>query len=576
MKTIVINPMKDPGHISNYWKKEKFAIVIVFISGIIYNVGMLAGPIFQGNLIDDLVAGKSLKTVIFTALFFVVTITLLQVFRYIKRFYIRRFANNTSAVMRFMIYNDLVHKKERQLNEEKLGSLMTKTISDVDACVEGMRKFTTEIFDSGVLMISYITALAFYDVKLTIVSCIFTPFAMLCAEKLKKTIYGYTTTYRKAASEIAEITYDRIENAALYRITGREEENLASYDKKLDEFEKKSVIANLWENSMQPVYNVIAMSGIVFVIVMGGGYVLSGKWTVGNFSTYATMFAAMAFKASKTSKLFNSVQKARISWKRIQPYFVEYHKTDKSCNVQKGELQVSIQNLTFGYSEKEHILEDISLEADKGQWIGVTGPVACGKSTFGKLFLGEYKYDGNILINQKNITEYNEFERSKLIGYLGHSPQLMSDTIYNNITLGDEGDISKVLKLVCFEEDIRTMEYGIHTMVGNGGVRLSGGQQARIALARVLYHEPEILILDDPFSAVDENTEIKIIDNLQQIKDKHILILISHRLKMFDRMDQILVMSENKMGTHEELLMKSPLYTKLYQLLENEGGDDFE
>ena len=103
------------------------------------------------------------------------------------------------------------------------------------------------------------------------------------------------------------------------------------------------------------------------------------------------------------------------------------------------------------------------------------------------LFLGYPNYEGSLKINNKELRDYSEYERSNIISSLGHNPYLISDTIYNNITFSDEGDISHVLNMVCFNEDLKFMEKGIHTLVGNGGVRLSGGQQARIALARTLY-----------------------------------------------------------------------------------------
>ena len=168
-------------------------------------------------------------------------------------------------------------------------------------------------------------------------------------------------------------------------------------------------------------------------------------------------------------------------------------------------------------------------------------PIGCGKSTLGKIFLGNHNYEGSLKIDNKELRDYSEYERSKIISYLGHNPNLISDTIYNNITLGDEGDISHVLNMVCFNEDLKFMEKGIHTLVGNGGVRLSGGQQARIALARTLYHKNKILILDDPFSAVDMNTEKIIIENLRKYYTDSLILLISHRLSIFKYLNQIIL-----------------------------------
>jgi ATP-binding cassette subfamily B multidrug efflux pump len=214
--------IEEPDRIINYWKKEKTAVFWIVVAGIIYNVGMVFGPVFQGKLIDALNQKMSFFTIIYLAAVFLGSILIVQIFRYIKRFYIRRFANATSSTMRFMLYNNIVHKSEKQLQEENMGVLMTKAISDVDACVEGMRKFTTELFDTGVLLVTYLVTMLIYNVKITLISCIFIPVAMIIAEKLKTVIYRFTIAYRKKAGKITAITYDRIENAMTYRLYGRE------------------------------------------------------------------------------------------------------------------------------------------------------------------------------------------------------------------------------------------------------------------------------------------------------------------------------------------------------------------
>jgi ABC-type multidrug transport system fused ATPase/permease subunit len=146
-----------------------------------------------------------------------------------------------------------------------------------------------------------------------------------------------------------------------------------------------------------------------------------------------------------------------------------------------------VKGLGFSYSENgENIIENISFEAKTGEIIGITGSIATGKSSLGLSILGLYPYTGSIKIDGRELSDYSEYERSRMISFLGHKPQLLSDTIHNNITLGIEQDITSVLKDVCFDTDLKAMSHGENTLVGNSGIRLSGGQQARIALARTL------------------------------------------------------------------------------------------
>lgn len=577
MRNSPIKSIKNPDKIKNYWIKEKKSVILLTLFGILYDVGMVARPIYQGKLIDALIAKVNFNNLIKLSLTFIFIIGMVQFFRYLKRYYVRQFANATTATMRFMIYNNILHKEEKELNDENMGSLMTKAISDVDVCVEGMRKSTTEVFDTGVLFITYLVTLLQYDVKITLYACIFIPAAVFIAEKMKKIIFKFTKAYRSQLSQVSDITYDRIDNAILYRLYGREADNRVVYEEELEDFEKKAIVANIWENAMQPIYNVIAMGGIVFVIIMAGEKVYEGSFTVGVFSAYISIFTIMAAKASRIARLFNTIQKSSVSWKRIKSFLKEYKEIDKTRGIISKETKLEIENLYLKYDKSsDYIIKNLNFKARENNIVGITGPIGCGKSTLGRVFLGNINYEGSIKIDNKELRDYSEYERSKIISYMGHDAHLISDTIYNNITMGDDGDISHVLKMVCFDEDLKSMENGIETLVGNGGVRLSGGQQARIALARTLYHKNKILILDDPFSAVDMKTEKNIIDNLRANYGDCLILLISHRLAIFKYLNQIILINEDKTleyGNHQKLIENSKLYNQLYLLQRRKESD---
>lgn len=572
----VIRPIRQPDRLVNYWLQEKFTVVCIVIFGLLFNISMILGPIYQGKLIDSLVAREKPTAVARLAVTFLILIAMIQILRYFKRFYIRRFANRTGATMRLMLYNSILQKDTTQLQQENTGELMSKAVSDVELCVEGMRKFTTEVFDTGVLMASYLVTMLVYDVKIALLSILFVPAAMLLAEKLKVLIYRYTAAYRNKNSEVTGFTYDLAENAMLYRVSGMDPANLEQYRKELDDLCGKAVKANILENSMQPVYNVIAMAGSLIVIGLGGRKVLEGGWTIGMFSTFMTIFIAMANKASKASKLFNSVQKSQVSWRRIKPSLTEYRLKSSACNLPSGPVRLSVNDLSFSYRpDSGPVISKLSFEGRQGEIIGITGPVASGKSGLGIALTGLYPYLGSIRVGGKELTEYSTYERSRMISYHGHHPELLSDTIYQNIVLGEQLDVTEVLKHVCFDTDLAAMPEGIMTPVGNGGVRLSGGQQARIALARALVRKSRLIILDDPLSAVDMNTEMEIIKNLKLHYRDSIILLISHRLAVFPMIDRIVLLHPNQTseyGTHQELMNSSSLYSNIYKLQSEEGG----
>lgn len=570
MASFKLSPIERPEKMSSYWKRQWKVIAAVVFFGIVFNGCMPIGPILQGKLIDTIVSQARLQKVLLQIGLFVGIILFIQIMRFFKRYYVRLFANRTSAVMRMMIYNNIINKDIIELSQERTGDLMTKAISDVDICVEGMRKVMTEVFDTGVLMISYFISMLVYDWKITIGACIFVPVAVGLAEYLKKAIVKYSKAARSQSSRVADLTYDNIEHTVLLRINGLEGKNRQEYFHELDDLEKKSVKASILENSMQPIYNVIALLGIVVVLYYGGKNVIAGVWTIGMFSTYIAIFAALTTKASKAAKLFNSFQKATVSWQRIKPYLTDYKQKNTDDRGSYGDGTLIVKDLSFRYpGVEELVVQNISFSARPGDLIGVTGPVACGKSSLGVALQGLYPYLGSIKLDGVELREYSETEISRRVSYLGHLPQLLSDTIYNNITLGEDGDISAVLNDVCFDEDLKSMPEGIHTVVGSSGVRMSGGQQARIALARALYRRSPLMILDNPFSSVDMKTEETIIKNLRSHYSDRIIVLISHRLSVFPRTDSVIVIHGDRKaeyGTHTTLLSSSGLYSSIYRL----------
>ena len=577
MKQISEEVKKD--QILYYFKNQWSVLLAVTFSGLIYNLGLLAGPWFEGRMTGCLVnilggkAGYRDMLVLVTA--YVISIVIVQIARYIKRFYVRRFANNVNRDMKEILYSSLVHRSRAELEEEGVGNVMTKAILDVDDCVEGMRKFTTEIFDTGVALAAYAGMLLFYDWRLAILGMLFLPVSYVLAEKMKRNVQRTGAAYKEQSGNLSAATLDRATNAITYRVYGREEEREQAYEENLTAYEKSAVKANIWSTAFPPLYRIISMTGVLFILYFGSKNVLGNGWKlwdVAAFTTFLSCFLKLSVKSSHAAKLFNAVHKAQVSWKRIKPLMKEDVYEDDSKVQKSGTLEVS--HVSFAYPGGEKIYEDLNFLASPGQIIGVTGAVACGKSTLGKTFLCEYPYEGRIRFHGKELSEMTKAERTGMIGYLGHDPELFNDTIRNNVLLGDQGDVETYLQAVCFDGEVKEMEDGTETMVGNGGVRLSGGQAQRLALARTLCHKRPVLILDDPFSALDRKTEEEVFRNLKKMAADSIVILLSHRLYLFPEMDQVLWMEDGKVtaGTHEQILEKFPEYARLYEA-QADGAD---
>ena len=569
-------PMKKdksfrPDRVLSYFRVEWFPLLLVTLSGLVYNIGLLAAPWFEGRLaqcLADILGGSETAAQMALLVLAYIAVTLLvQAARFIKRFYVRRFANNINRRMKGILYANLVRQSRAVLEKEGAGELMTKAISDVDDCVEGMRKFTTEVFDTGVALAGYAVMLLVYDWRLAILGLLFTPVSYVCAAGMKKPVQRAGAAYKKAAGALSSATLDRARNAVTYRIYGCEEARMEKYEEALSLYEKTAVRNNVWQSALPPLYLAASEAGTLFILWFGAKNVLGtgwNHWDIAAFTTFLSCFTKLVVKSSKVAKLFNAVQKAEVSWKRIRPLMKTPEQLD-ALQIPAAQ-DVTLKELAFSYGE-EPVFSGLSLTAHPGDIIGITGPVACGKSTLGRVFLCEAPYQGSVCFGGREFSALTPRQIAATVGYLGHDPELSADTVQNNVLCGSEQDAMPWLAAAALKEEVLAMEKGTETVIGSGGTRLSGGQAQRLALARTLAHPRPVLVLDDPFSALDRSTEDAIFAELQAYARDKVVFLISHRLYHFPQMQQIIFMEGGRttVGTHGELMAAVPVYRQLYE-----------
>ena len=586
-------------HVTDYFKREWKLLCAVTVSGIVYNVGMTAGPWFEGQLAQrlcDIITNvRQPSSMLPLALAYVAVIAMVQAMRFIKRLSVRTFSNNINRRMKTELYANLLNKSQTEVEAEGVGSLMTKAVADVDDCAEGMRKFTTEVFDTGVVLVAYTAMLLAYDWRLALIALCFPPVSYLIALNLRKRVTTAAADAKASMGRLNAATLDRTAGALTYRAFGLEQVRDQAYEQYLKGYERAAVRANTLVSALKPLYKAVSLGGVALIIILGARNVLGGGWTawdIAAFTTFMSCFEKLTTKSSTAAKLFNAVQKAQVSWRRIAPYLGESNQgahpkpnppevtvpgsdTDSAtpwpagalCPVAPDRLEVSHLAVSYGGSA---VLRDVSFSCKPGQIAGITGEVACGKSTLGRALIGEAPLEsGQIHFGRQNLLELIRSDEP-VVGYLGHDPELISDTVAANVCMGAAGDVSAVLKAVSLDEEVAALPQGVHTRVGDRGTRLSGGQQARLGLARTLFHPRALLVLDDPLSAVDQPTEMAIFRQLRAYVASTgcAILLISHRLSLFPLLDSVVYLQEgrSRQGTHQSLMASCTGYSSLYRL----------
>ena len=295
----------QPDRIGAYFRLEWLPLTFVTMTGLIYNIGLLAGPWFEGRMaqcLADILGGNQTAAAMAVLVgAYIAVMLLVQAARFVKRYYVRRFANNINRRMKGVLYANLIRRSRAELENEGAGEWMTKAISDVDDCAEGMRKFTTEIFDTGVALVGYAVMLFVYDWRLALLCMIFPPVSYICAEWMKKPVQRASAAYKKAASALSAATLDRARNAVTYRVYGCENAREERYEEALGGYERSAVRANVWQSALPPLYLVVSNLSVLFILWFGAKNVLGTgwrAWDIAAITTFLSCFVKMATKSS--------------------------------------------------------------------------------------------------------------------------------------------------------------------------------------------------------------------------------------------------------------------------------------
>lgn len=536
--------MKHYNKIRYYFYYLWGILVPLTITGILYDSLMSFIPRIQGDAINS-IKQQNTDLIIKSALIFLGLTIFVQINRFLKRYLVRVFSNKMNYLMRNKCFNHMLSLDMAFYEQNKVGDILNKNTTDISDTCESIRKLTTEIFDTVILMIGYIVSYFLLDYKIALMSLPFVLISIIISLFLKKKVYMTTKDYKEYSSKFKDSTLNMLKNEIYFRGMGVNEKYIDQYSKEVDILAKKNVKNLVYKASMESIYSSIGFIGLFFVLYFGLNNVIDGTYDIGTFTTILTTFVLIANKGAKVGKSFNAYQGLKVTWKRIKPFLEDDIEKEEEYQFNSDGLSL----IDFSYSYDDFKTPTITYSFNKDEKIGIVGRVHTGKSTLLKSLTGLYEYDGEAKLNGIDLKDLFK-SKNQVISYCPSKESLFKDSIANNIELGRDGNIKEALNSAFLTDS----QLDINTEINPTMVNISGGQKQRLMLARSLYHQSNMYLLDNPFSSLERSMSESISNQVLDMNG--LFFIVTNDENILKKLDRIIYLNDGiaKIDTYFNLL----------------------
>ena len=548
-------------------------ILLLYTPGLIRNSVNIIDEYRKGNISEiDLVQAELVENIFL--------ILLAAISAGIFTFLTRQTIINVSRFVEFDLKNEIYDQYQKLslsfYNKNQTGDLMSRISEDVSKV--RMYFGPALMYSINTIVLIIITFIYMYrqSPELTFYTISPLPVLSYTIFKLSKVINVRSRIVQESLSKLSSFTQEIftaikiIKSYSIEKPTGIQFKNISDFNK-----ENQINLIKMQALFFPLMILLIGISNI-FVIYIGGRQYLQGQIeSIGIIAEFIIYVNMLTWPVASLGWISSIIQQAAASQKRINEFLIQKSEIESpKIGVKNIDGKIEFKNVFFKYSDSNsNSLNNINIILNTKKTLGLIGTTGSGKSTFLKLLSRIYNpTSGNIYIDNNPIENFNLNSLRKNIGVVPQDSFLFSDSILNNIKFGKENasheEIEKVCKIAEIHEEIIKFKEKYNTILGERGVNLSGGQKQRLCIARALILEPKILIFDDCFSALDTQTEERIINNLRKNTHKSTTIISSHRISTIQNLDQIIVLKNGEIiqkGKHNELIKTDGYYKELYE-----------
>ncbi|WP_296385728.1 ABC transporter ATP-binding protein [Winogradskyella sp.] len=583
--------MKALKHLNKYFFKYRYRLIIGIIITIIAKIFMLFTPRLVGasiNVVSDRLDGKITEEVFRSELMInILYLVGAAVVAGLFTFLMRQTIINVSRYIEYDLKNEIYqHYQVLSLNfykSNRTGDLMNRISEDVGK----VRMYVGPALMYTMNTITLFTVAIIYMVgtapKLTLYTLLPLPILSVAIYKLSRLINKRSTIVQQSLSTLSTYSQETFSGISVIKSYGIEPRTNSEFEGLSNENRQKQINLTKVQALFFPLMILLIGISNLIVIYIGGLQYMSGEiekiGTIAEFIIYVNM---LTWPVATVGWVTSLVQQAEASQERINEFLKtepDIQNSAKKLTPIKGDIE--FKNVSFVYPDTNiEALKDVSFTLKSGETLAILGKTGSGKSTILDLIGRLYDIDnGHVLVDDTIISDLHINSLRKSIGYVPQDAFLFSDTIRNNIKFGKEDasdeEVFEAAKNARVHKNIIGFNKGYDTVLGERGITLSGGQKQRVSIARAIIKKPDILLFDDCLSAVDTETEEKILKNLVKLTKGKTTIIVSHRVSSAKNADHIIVLEDGKIiqtGNHQNLINTDGYYKELYtkQLSEKE------